>query len=236
MISPIKPILENALKKLFMLLFPLYALAVSSASANVVVLNFQGLQNEEQVLNYYNGGLGGSGSGPGPNYGITFGSDSLSLISSQAGGSGNFAGNPGGTAALFFLSGPGDVMNVASGFTTGFSFYYSAINDPGTVTVWSGLNDTGTLLATINLSVTASQAGSATCGSDQFCPFVAYGVTFSGTAMSVDFSGTANQIAFGDITLGSSSAGGSAPEPSTYLLMAGGLTAVLGYRLRTRRA
>ena len=42
-----------------------------------VVLTFEGLQNNEQVLNFYNGGSGGSGSGPGPNYGITFGSDSL---------------------------------------------------------------------------------------------------------------------------------------------------------------
>lgn len=225
------------MKKVVAFLLPLYALAVSSASANVVVLNFQGLGDQEEVLNYYNGGHGGSGSGPGPNYGITFGSDSLAIISTQAGGGGTFAGNPGGNTALFFLSGSGDVMNVAGGFTTGFSFYYSAINDPGTVKVWSGLNDTGTLLATLNLPVTASQAGSATCGGNQFCPFVAFGVTFSGTAMSVDFSGTANQIAFGDITLGDANAGGgSAPEPSTYLLLTGGLAAVLGYRFRTRRA
>lgn len=55
-----------------------------------ITLTFEGLQDNEQVLNYYNGGFGGNGSGPGPNYGITFGSDSLAIISTAAGGNGNF--------------------------------------------------------------------------------------------------------------------------------------------------
>jgi hypothetical protein len=188
------------------------------------------------VNNYYNGGLGGSGSGPGPNYGITFESNALAIISNQHGGSGNFAGNPSGNTIVFFLTGTGDVMNVAGGFTTGFSFYYSAINDPGTVTVYSGANATGTVLATLNLPITPSQAGSATCQSDQFCPFTPFGVNFSGTAMSVDFSGTANQIGFDDITLGSSVPdSGNSPEPATYALMGGGLLAAGLFRPRRRR-
>jgi hypothetical protein len=43
------------------------------------VLTFEGLKNFEQVENYYNGGNGSLGSGPGPDYGITF-----SLTASQA--------------------------------------------------------------------------------------------------------------------------------------------------------
>jgi hypothetical protein len=200
------------------------------------VLTFEGLQDEETVSNYYNGGLGGNGSGPGPNYGITFESNALAIISNQNGGSGNFAGNPSGDTIVFFLSGVGDVMNVAGGFTSGFSFFYSAINDPGTVTVYSGADATGTVLATLNLPITASNAGNSVCGSDQFCPFVPFGVSFSGTAMSVDFSGTANQIGFDDITLGSSVPdSGSSPEPATYALMGGGLLAAGLFRSRRRR-
>jgi hypothetical protein len=50
------------------------------ASSDVVSLNFAGLNGDaqEQPLNFYNGGLGGLGSGPGPNLGITFGADALS--------------------------------------------------------------------------------------------------------------------------------------------------------------
>ena len=205
------------------------ALAVSSASAATIVLTFEGGGDSLPIGNFYNGGAG-------PNYGISFGSDALTIISDQHGGTGNFAGNPSGVTALFFLTGPGDVMNIAAGFTTGFSFFYSAINDPGTVTVYSGLNDTGTILATLTLPITGSQAGNALCGSDQFCPFVPFGVTFSGTAMSVDFSGTANQIAFDDVTLGSSTPGTGTPEPATYALTGSSLLAVFAYSLRKRRS
>ena len=46
-------------------------------TSNAVTLNFEGLKNAETVSNYYNGGQGGKGSGPGPNYGITFGPNGL---------------------------------------------------------------------------------------------------------------------------------------------------------------
>ena len=50
-------------------------------------------------------------------------------------------------------------MNVAAGFSTGFSFYYAAPFDTGSVTVWSGLNGTGTLLATDILALTPDGCG-----------------------------------------------------------------------------
>ncbi len=206
------------------------AFGVSSAANASITLTFEGLQNLEPIANYYDGGLGGSGSGPGPNYGITFGSDSLAIISSNNGGTGNFNGQPSGDTVAFFLSGSGDVMDVAAGFTTGFSFYYSAIVYPGAVTVWSGLDGTGTELASLNLAVTPS--GGAGCNL-QYCPWFPTGVAFSGTAESAIFSGTANYIGFDNITLGSQVPGG-APELSTWAMMGLGFVGLgfAGYRAR----
>jgi len=45
----------------------------SAALANgIFVLNFEGLLDTEQVAEFYNGGTGGRGSGPGTNYGVSF--------------------------------------------------------------------------------------------------------------------------------------------------------------------
>ena len=115
-----------------------------SIAGGGVVLTFEGLQNFESVNGYYNGGTGGSGSGPGPNYGITFTASSLAIIDADAGGTGNFGGEPSPSTGLFFLEGTA-VMNVPAGFTTGFSFFYSAIGSPGVVNVYDGPNATGNL-------------------------------------------------------------------------------------------
>jgi len=65
------------------------------------------------------------------------------------------------------------------------------------------------------------------CLGTNFCRYTPFGVTFKGTAESVDFSGTENQIGFVDITLGSATAGGGkgVPEPATVSLLALGMTA-----------
>jgi hypothetical protein len=192
------------------------ALAVGIFFAGAVfaqVLDFEGLKDQEAVLNYYSGGLGGGGSGPGPNFGITFTPNSMAIIESDFGGSGNFKGEPSPKTILFFLSGPAATMNVPAGFSTGFSFFYSAASSPGVIRVWSGLNATGVLLATLNLPATGSGAAIPACNAKTFCPFFPFGVTFSGVAQSVDFGGTINQIGFDQVTLGSSNPGGGGNGP-----------------------
>ena len=182
-------------------------LMAGTTKADVDVLTFQGLQNLEPIENFYNGGTGGFGSGPGPNYGISFSSDSLAIIASSSGGTGNFDNAPGGNTIAFFLNGAGDVMNVPAGFTTGFSFFYAAAYT-GSVTVYSGLNGTGSVLATLSLTPTP----------DPYYVWGAIGVTFAGSAESAVFSGSANYIGFSDITLGSAVAGATVPEPSNLIL------------------
>ena len=197
----------------------------------MISLGFEGLGNLEAVGSYYDGGLGGNGSGPGTNYGITFSSNALALKSSQSGGTGNFTtAGPSGTTALFFLTGSNAFLDDAAGFQNGFSLFYSAINNPGSLSVYSGLDGTGELLGTLALPVTpAVPAG-------RFDPFVVAGLTFSGTAQSISFAGVQNQIVFDDVTFGSSIAGtvGAAPEPATWALMIVGF-GLAGAALRRRQ-
>jgi hypothetical protein len=165
---------------------PLALLSAASASAfaGPIVLNLSGLGDEEPILNYFNGGLGGNLSGPGPADGIVFSSNSLALISTSQGGKGNFDNNPSGGPIAFFLSGAADTMNVAAGFTTGFSFFYSS-TEVGSVTLWSGLNGTGTELADIALNANSPGPGCPAGNSAiLICQWDPVGVTFSGTAES----------------------------------------------------
>jgi hypothetical protein len=68
--------------------------AMPAFAQSTVTLTFEGLGNFEPVSQFYNGGTGGNGSGPGTNYGISFSPNSLALIDSDAGGTGNFGGEP----------------------------------------------------------------------------------------------------------------------------------------------
>lgn len=220
----------------------LTALTAEKAQAATIVLDFEGLQNLESVNGFYNGGSGGNGSTSGQNFGISFSSNSLALIDSDAGGSGNFGGEPSPDTGLFFLSGTA-IMNVAAGFDTGFSFFYSSPDFPGTVNVYDELDGTGNLLASLNLPVTPSNGAPDPNG--RFSPFLPFGVTFNGIARSVDFGGAANRIVFDDITLGAATPGGgddgeptSVPEPGSVmaLLAIGGVSALKIKRQPASRA
>lgn len=188
------------------------------------LLNFNGLQNGQQVLNFYNG----SGLPATPNYGVTFSSNFFGLISAYNGGSGNFLSTPTTTPAIWIgnaaTGAPATgVMNVANGFTGGINFFFTAgfaNGQTGTVTVWSGANGTGTVLATITLG---NNDGS--CGIfPAYCNWSNVGATFTGTAHSVTFSGPANELGLADITIGSNST--AVPEPSSIYLIGTGIIAL----------
>lgn len=199
-----------------------------SAQAAPVVLTFEGVTNGASVNDFYNGGTDSSGAS-GVNYGINFSSTSLGLVDADAGGSGNFANEPSASTIVYFETGGAATMNVAAGFNTGFSFFYTSTGS-GFVNVYDGLNGTGVLLATLNLVGNNGSCVGDPSGS--FCNFSPIGVSFGGVARSVDFGGSAGAIGFDDITLGAAVPGGTVPEPGTLGLL--GLAA-LGFGALRRR-
>ncbi|MDC0603600.1 PEP-CTERM sorting domain-containing protein, partial [Aliiglaciecola sp.] len=210
-------------------------LAVTSAvHATPIVLDFEGIAphpsaNTTLVEDFYNGGTSSNGSS-GTDFGIEFSDNALAvclntLSVSCSNTSRGGEGDPNSQLfGLFFLSGNETFMNVDAGFDTGFSFFYSAINQAGSVSVFDGLNGTGSLLTTVDLTTTTTGSG---CGSYNagFCTFDAFGVGFAGTARSVSFAGVANQIVFDDITFGSVNPGQpvDVPEPAGLALLGLGL-------------
>ncbi len=195
-------------------------LSASFAHANSVdLLTFAGLKDGQAVGNFYNGaGVAGT-----PNYGVTFSSNFIGLRPSTLGGSGALPADPLSTPYIYINSStlPG-IMNVAGGFSSGLNFFYVALSNE-TITVWSGANGTGTVLASMTLSASCT-------GSPSNCIWFDTGLSFSGTAQSVTFSGPGNGIGISAITLGQSTT--AVPEPSPIYLLGTGLLCIGTYQLR----
>ena len=184
--------------------------------AGSALLTFEGLQNFEQVASYYAGGYGSLGTGPGPEYGLTFSSYGLAYIpGAQTGNPTPFPGDPSPpTVLLLFTQSIGAgypaslTMNSAGGFSDSISFYDVVNSTAGSVELFSGLNGTGTMLAQQTLSLTGVGVFSG--------PLT---VTFSGTAYSAVFTGSNDNFAVDNISFISL----SVPEPSSFLLLMLGL-------------
>ena len=141
-------------------LFTLIIAGSLPAQAIPFTLDFGGLQNNEQILNFYNGGTGSLGSGPGTNYGIFFNPTVVAVSDVPPYG-------PNIVAEVNNIS----LMNVSGGFNL-LSFYYES-SGPGTIFIQSGLFGAGSQLAEIQLTASST--------------WTAAGTTFNGTAMSVVF-------------------------------------------------
>jgi hypothetical protein len=171
------------------------------ASAEIVTLTFEGLGDNTDVLNYYNGGFAGDGTGPGPNFGVQFNAGARSVVDFDAGGSGNIANEPSGQTALFFFSVNSAIMNVPGGFSDGFGTWFSTIGETGLVEIYAEIDAGGALLGTIELAALGSTPNGGDPTGD-FNRWQEVGIAFAGTARSVRISGTSNTIAIDNITFG----------------------------------
>jgi hypothetical protein len=183
--------------------------ALANSSPGTELLNFGGLQNMQQIGTTYSG--------------VSFSSNILVLHAVGQNGSGAFAPDPTQTPTIFLNGVTGSaatgIIDVAAGFSTGIQFYFTA-GFGESVTVWSGYNGTGTILATLALS-----PNNLPCtGFPSYCNWTSARLAFSGTAKSVTFTEPANGLGIADITLNSTTS--AIPEPSSIYLLATGLGAM----------
>jgi hypothetical protein len=92
----------------FLLVAIVFTVVNAKADPGFFSLSFNELQFGEGVLEYYNGGFGGAGSGPGPAFGVSF-TSGLTAVE------GDVYGDPDGKAAE--LDAPEVIMNVSDGFS-----------------------------------------------------------------------------------------------------------------------
>lgn len=215
----------------------------TSSFAAPIGLTFEGLGNDEQILDFYGGGTAYTGSGtPGPDLGVVFNEFARARIDEDSGipgANGNFANEPSPDTILLFNEGSA-ILNFAAGFDTGFSFFYSSTL-AAAINVYPEINAGGTALATINLLANATESSPGVpCTGDPnpappedvlFCNWDPIGVPFAGLARSIDFSGAAGRAGFDNVTFG---AVDPVPLPAGVWLLASGLLGFAALRKRRR--
>lgn len=153
------------------------------ASADRIVMDFEGFDTFEGVFDYYDGGTGHLGSGPGPDWGIEF---DLAVSITNA----TITNLPSGSAGMSFDARVGNpmTMNVQGGFSGPVTFEYSSENIEVEVRSYSGLNGTGSVLDSLLLN---PQYVSGSSEPDTvFEIWQAVALSFSGVAQSLVFEAT----------------------------------------------
>lgn len=174
------------------------------AHATTVVIDFDSIANNAHVNQFYNGGTDSLG-GSGPNFGIDF-SGFVTASSLSA---------PTSPPRYVYVAQAAGIVNVAAGFT-GFSFAYGTLA-PATLSVFSGLNGTGTLLGNQVVNGNSSAFGTSA-------------VTFSGLGKSVTLSSLPNYAGVDDLRFEMAQ---PVPEPGSWAMLLAGF-GVLGILTRRR--
>jgi hypothetical protein len=189
--------------------------ATTSAWADApITIDFEGAVGYvNPIAEFYNGGTDGAGNS-GPNLGVSFTDAAVGVSNDVDFSYYSNAPTMGTVMAAFDTTA---TMNVASGFSGQLTFWYaSSVTTLDAVNIYSGLNSTGTLLASASLFGNASLG----CTDTPFCRFDLTSVKFAGVAKSVNFGGNAQFVAYDNIGIT------PVPELDTYVMLAAGLVAM----------
>ncbi|WP_394416340.1 PEP-CTERM sorting domain-containing protein [Roseateles sp. BYS78W] len=123
-------------------------------------------------------------------------------------------------------------INFADGFTTGSSFYYSALKDTRfSITVYDQLDGKGT-----GKAIAASTSATCDVSGLTFCDWSLADLQFAGTAYSIVVKGADQTFMLDDLNLIQAPANPNpAPEPGSIALALGGLGALGWSRRRAAR-
>ena len=197
-------------------------LAAMPAFAVVINVDFETPTSFASIDRHYAGGTDSNGLA-GADLGVAFGLDALALRNDAAG---TYFSNAPSPLGVMTAVGGDAAMNVAVGFTTLSVQYSSFASIFNGLQLWSGLNGSGALLASLSLSANAQAGG---CSDSPLCNFNGLSAGNFGVARSVTFGNAANNAVFDNISVT------AVPEPGSALLMALGVAAFIGVRLGRRR-
>lgn len=156
------------------------ASAATPPVAGAFTLTFEDLPNGAYLDDFYAGGYNRQGLGPGPDWGVSFAGPARAIVDSDAGGGGNFGGEPSPSTAVVF-DGSLTIINVPAGFD-GVGFYYST-SSMALMFVTQGLNGTGNnAVPARGLAPTPSYGAPDPTG--RFSPFVPFGISWGSLAVA----------------------------------------------------
>ena len=161
-------------------------LGANDSAASGIQLQFIGLQQNENIVGFYDAGYGSSGSGPGPNYGTNFSADSRTYYTYN----GSNEPNPGVVATL-----SSNEMTLNFDYSIqAISFVYSSTVN-AQIQAYSGLNGTGALVNSWSFSPNTNGPSGNT-----YNTWSSSSSTWAVGARSIRFTGSANYWGLDNIT------------------------------------
>ncbi|MBC7730008.1 MAG: PEP-CTERM sorting domain-containing protein [Microbacteriaceae bacterium] len=222
-----KPTTDPSLFRRFAMKLPqlaalalLAAATATSASAASFTIDFEkDWVYGTDVNGYYSGGAADDGSS-GANLGVSF--TGVTGLSNDDPAYPFYVGAPSMQGVAYAYTNAltnSAFMNVAAGVDGALSFSYaSPLAAVGAIKAYSGLNGTGSLLGSFDLTGNSSV---------DYDNWTAVTFNFAGTARSFDLTGTANLAALDNIS--------AVPEPTSIMMMLAGGIALLGLSRRRRQ-